>query len=220
MAQENGASTPWSTQDAYVNNNRVPELGTKHDDVCRGCVLGKYAKASFPRSDNITDGMLGLIHLDIYGSMSTRDLSGAEYFDNFIDDYSRKTWIYFLKTKDEVFNRLREFEALVENVTGKKIKVLRSDNGGEYIDKDFTDFCANEGIRREWTTLYNPHQNGAAERKNKTIIGVAKVMLYDQDLPRFLWVEECNTTVYIQNKTPHKALGKKTPEGVFTGKKP
>lgn len=188
--------------------------------MCRGCVLGKYAKASFPRSDNITDGMLGLIRSDIFGSMSTRDLSGAEYFDNFIDDSSRKTWIYFLKTKDEVFNRLREFEALVENVTGKKIRVLSSDNGGEYIDKDLIDFCAKEGIRREGTTLYNPQQIGVAGRENKTIVGAAKAMLYDQDLLRFLWVEECNTTVYIQNKTPHKALGKKTPEGVFMGKKP
>jgi transposase InsO family protein len=103
--------------------------------------------------------------------------------------HSRKTWIYFLKTKDEVFDRFREFKALVENATGKKIKVLRSDNGGEYIDKDFTDFCAKEGIKREWTTPYNPQQNGVAERKNRTIVGAAKAMLYDQDLPRFLWAE-------------------------------
>jgi len=61
-----------------------------------------------------------------------------------------------LKTKDEVFSRFKEFKALVENLTSKKIKVLHSDNGGEYVDKDFTDFCAKEGIRREWTTPYNP----------------------------------------------------------------
>ena len=81
--------------------------------------------------------------------MSTRSIGGSEDFVTFIDDHSRKTWIYFLKTKDEVFDRFREFTALVENLTGKKIKVLRSDNGGEYTDKEFTDFCAREGIRRE-----------------------------------------------------------------------
>lgn len=101
------------------------------------------------------------------GPMSTKSLSGAEYFVTFIDDHSRKTWTYFLKTKDEVFNRFKEFKALVENLSGKKIKVLCSDNGGEYVDKDFTDFCAREGIRREWIAPYNLERNGVAERRNK-----------------------------------------------------
>lgn len=69
----------------------IPKLGTEHDDVCRGCVLGKYAKAIFPRSDKKVDGVLGLIHLDICGLISTRALSGAKYFVTFIDDHSRKT---------------------------------------------------------------------------------------------------------------------------------
>ena len=198
----------------------VPELGIEHDDVCRGCRLGKYAKTTFPRSDNIVDGMLGLIRSDICGPMSTRALSGVEYFVTFIDDHSRKTWIYFLKTKDEVFDHFREFKIFVENATRKKIKVLCSDNGGKYIDKDFTEFCAKEDIKRKWTAPYNPQQNGVAERKNRTIVGAAKAMLYDYDLPRFLWVEACNTTVYIHNRNPHRALGKKTLEAVFTGKKP
>ena len=88
--------------------------------------------------------------------MSTNALSGAKYFVTFIDDNSRKTWIYFLKTKDEVFERFKEFKALVENLTGKWIKKLRLDNGGEYIDKDFTGFYAKEGITRDWITPYNP----------------------------------------------------------------
>lgn len=75
--------------------------------------------------------MLGLIHSNIYGSMSTRTLNGAEYFITFIDDHFRKTWIYLLKTKDEVFDHLIEFKDLVENDIGKKIKVFLLDNGGE-----------------------------------------------------------------------------------------
>ncbi|MCY6488074.1 hypothetical protein OYG14_11120, partial [Actinobacillus pleuropneumoniae] len=81
---------------------------------------------------------------------------------------SRKTWIYFLKSKDEVFGRFKEFKALVENLTRNKIKVLRSDNGRGYVDKDFTDFCAKEGIIIEWTTPDNLEQNGVAERINRT----------------------------------------------------
>ena len=141
----------------------------------------------------------------------------AEYFVTFIDDHSRKIWIYFLKTKDEVFNRFKEFKALVENLTRKRIKVLRSENGGEFIDKEFTGFCAREGIKREWTTPYNPKQNEVAKRKNHTIVEATKDMLYDQDMPKFLWDEACNTTVYNQNRTPHTALGKIMPESVFTG---
>lgn len=110
--------------------------------------------------------------------MFTKALSGAKYFLTFIDDHSRKTWIYFLKIKDEVFYRFKEFKALVENLIG--IKVLRSDNGGEYVNKDFIDFFAKEGIKREWTTPYNSEKNGVAERKNKTIVEEARAMMYDQ----------------------------------------
>jgi len=154
----------------------VPDLSTKRDDVCKGCALGKYAKEAFPRSKNRSKSVLGLIHLDICRQMSTKALSGVEYFVTFIDDHSRKTRIYFLKTKDEVFCRFKEFKALVENLTGKKIKVLRLDNGGEYVDKDFTDFCTRKGIRREWTAPYNPEQNGIAKRKNRTIVEATRAM--------------------------------------------
>ena len=82
----------------------VPELSTMRDDVCRWCVSGKYAKAAYHRSNNRAKSVLGLIHSNICGPMSTGALSGAEYFVTFIDDHSRKTWIYFLKTKDEVFD--------------------------------------------------------------------------------------------------------------------
>jgi hypothetical protein len=97
---------------------------------------------------------------------------------------------------------------------------LRSDNGGEYTSNDFKDFCKEVGIKRELTVSYNPQQNGVAKRKNQSIIGSAKAMIHDQDLPMFLWEEACNMTLYVQNKSPHKILGDKTPEETFTGVKP
>ena len=97
---------------------------------------------------------------------------------------------------------------------------MRSDNRGEYISKDFKVFCAQEGIRREWTVPYNPQQNGVAERKNRSIVGAVRSMLHDQSLPFFLWAEACSTVVYLQNRSPHRVLGSKTPEEVFMGKKP
>eukprot|EP00253_Pinus_taeda_P011752 PITA_11752 len=99
--------------------------------VCRGCALGKYTKFPFPASDNISTSILDLIHTDVSGRMSHVSLGGYEHYVIFIDDYSRRTWIYFLKTKDEVFSRFKDFKALVEKQIGRMIKVLRSDNGGE-----------------------------------------------------------------------------------------
>jgi hypothetical protein len=125
-----------------------------------------------------------------------------------------------MKTKGQVFSRFQEFKALVENQTGKKIRVSRSDNGGEYTSKKFMEFYAREGIRRELTVPYNPQQNGVAERKNRAIVGAARAMLHDQGLPLFLWAEACYTAVYLQNRSPHKAVGSMTPEEAFSGKKP
>jgi transposase InsO family protein len=95
--------------------------------------------------------------------MSIASITGSMYYVSFIDDFSHKTWIYFLKTKDEVFSRFQEFKALVENQTRKKIKVLRSNNGGEYTSKEFEGFCKEAGIKRELIVSYNPQQNGVAE---------------------------------------------------------
>ena len=108
----------------------------------------------------------------------------------------------------------------MENQTGRKIRVLRSDNGGEYTSKEFEGFCRQEGIRRQLVVSYTPEQNGVAERKNRSIVGAARAMLHDQSLPFFLWAEACSTVVYRQNRSPHRAVGNMTPEECFTGKKP
>jgi hypothetical protein len=199
---------------------RVQQISIEHQDVCRGCALGKFSKASFPSSDSRSARILDLVHTDVCGPMSRKSLSGCEYYLTFIDDYSRKTWIYFLKAKSEVFARFQEFGALVENQSRKRIKVLRSDNGGEYSSRQFVDFCAQHGIRRQMTVPYNPQQNGVAERKNWAITGAARSMLHDQSLPLYLWAEACATAVYLQNRSPHRILGKMTPEEAFTERRP
>ena len=104
--------------------------------------------------------------------MPSTYLSGYEYYVTFINDYSRKTWIYLLKTKDEVFGKFKEFKALIENHLERRIKTLRTDNGREYTSNEFESFCKEVGIKRELTTPYNPQRNGVAERKNRTIMEV------------------------------------------------
>ena len=100
--------------------------------------------------------ILDIVHSDICGPMQTTSLSECVYYASFIDDYCRKTWIYFLKKKDEVFEKFKEFKALVENLSKKKIKTLRSDNGRECTSSEFNKYCREAGIKRELTIPYNP----------------------------------------------------------------
>jgi transposase InsO family protein len=119
-----------------------------------------------------------------------------------------------------VFGKFKEFKALIENLSERNIKILRSDNGGEYTSKEFVIFCRDVWIKRDLTTPYNPQQNGVEERKNRTIMEEMKTMIHDQDLPMNLWEEATITEVYVQNRLSHTALGFKTPKEIFSIKKP
>jgi hypothetical protein len=188
--------------------------------MCNGCAQGKNIKNPFTKRDNKVEGVLEIIHSGVCGPMPSSSISGYVYYVSFIDDYSCKTWVYILKSKDEVFSKFKEFKDLIENISERNIKILRSDNGGEYTSKEFVKFCKDVGIKREVTTPYNPQQNGVAERKNKTIMEAVKTMIHDQYLPMCLWVEVAMIAAYVKNQLSHSALELKTPEEMFTGKKP
>ena len=132
-------------------------------------------------------------------------LSGCLYYVLFIDDHSWKSWIYFLKAKSETFDKFKGFKALIENQIGRHIRILRSDNEGEYESNEIDDFCREAGIKKELTVSYNPQQNGVAKKKIRTICEAAKAMLIDLDLPLSLWVEAACIVVYIQ-RTKTEAL--------------
>ena len=112
----------------------LPMLHVDHDGICRGCALSKNTKGSFPKSESRSKRILDLVHFDLCGPMTVTSLGGYNYYVTFIDDQSRKMWIYFLKTKEseEVVSKFKEFKAEVENLSGRKLKILRSDNGREY----------------------------------------------------------------------------------------
>ncbi|KAI4351083.1 hypothetical protein L6164_005468 [Bauhinia variegata] len=104
-------------------------------------------------------------------------LGGAKYFVSFIDDYSRRCWVYPIKRKADVFSVFKMYKAQLELESGKKIKCLRSDNGGEYTSKEFAEFCDQEDIKKQFTTAYTPQQNGVAERMNRTLLKRTRAML-------------------------------------------
>jgi len=156
----------------------------------------------------------------VCGPFSVASTAKHRYYVIFVDEFSRKCWIFFMQKKSETFSKFCEFKALLEKESGKQVKALKSDNGGEYISGEFKYFCSTEGIRRELIAPHNPQQNGVAEQKNRMIVGAARAMLHDQGLPMHLWAEACNTVVYVQNRCPHRVLGMSTPKEVFSGKKP
>ena len=133
----------------------LPEFQAKHDGICKGCAKGNNTKKTFPSSESKAKGILEIIHSDVCGPMSSNSLSGYAYYF-FIDDFSRKTWVYFMKNKDEVFSKFKEFKALIENHTEKKIKTFQSDNGGEFTSNEFKEVCKDSGIKRELSTPCNP----------------------------------------------------------------
>jgi hypothetical protein len=116
------------------------EVKVDHEGVCNGCAQGKNIKNPFPKRYSKAEGVLELIQLDVCGPMPSSSISGYVYYVSFIDDYSHKTWVYLLKSKDEVFSKFKEFKALIKNLSERKIKILRSDNGGEYTSKEFVNY--------------------------------------------------------------------------------
>jgi len=166
---------------------------------------------SFPSGGKRTKHILELVHNDVFGPVKVPSLGKSVYYVSFIDDFSRNKWIYFLKKKSEVFDRFKEFKALVENQTEKKIKVLRIDNGGEFCSKEFEEFCKKCGIAWQKTTPYTPQQNAVAERMNKTLMERVRSMLNGVGLGQEFWVEAVDTTCYLVNRSPSLVLEDKTP---------
>ena len=123
------------------------------------------------------------MHSDVWGPAQVSSLGGSHYYVIFIDDSTRKTWVYYLKQKFDVFETFKKWKSLVENETGKKLKFLRSNNGGEYCSKSFEDYCSVNGIIRQKTVPGTPQENGVSERMNKTIMECARSMRLSVGLP-------------------------------------
>ena len=191
------------------------------NEICDGCLVGKQSRNVFNkalpmRSSNVLD----VVHSDVCGPFDEKSLGGNRYFITFVDEYSRKMWIYLIQTKDEVFDVFKRFKVLVENQSSKKLKILRTDGGGEYTSKKFESFCVENGVEHEVTAPYTPQHNGLAERRNRTILDMARCMVKHRNLPKSFWGEAVNTAVYVLNRCPTKKLKDKVPEEVWSGKKP
>ncbi|KAL5819203.1 hypothetical protein ACOSQ4_023045 [Xanthoceras sorbifolium] len=228
VANSDGKSNLWHQRLGHMSEKgmktllskgKLPDLKAVDVGLCEDCIFGKQKKVSFAKIGKIPKAeKLELVHTDVWGPSPVSSLSGSLYYVTFIDDSTRKVWVYFLKKKSEVFDTFRKWKAMVENETGLKIKRLRSDNGGEYRDSRFREFCANSGIKMEKTVPMTPQQNGVAERMNRTLNERARSMRLHAGLPKMLWAEAVNTAAYLINRGPSVPLDGGIPEEVWSGK--
>ncbi len=194
---------------------------TQTAELCESCVKGKLHKSKFPNTGRKrAEKPLELVHSDLCGKMNSKSLSGAEYFLTFIDDKTHYTWVYALKKKHEVFQKFTEWKAMVERESGHQLKILRTDNGGEYTSNQFKEYLKAEGIRHELTIPKTPEQNGVAERMNRTLLESVCSILIGTKLPQRFWAECLSTAVYLRNRSPTKSVVGMTPFEAWNGYKP
>lgn len=194
---------------------------SKTPEYCESCIKGKQSRKPFPykKDKQVAQNKLDLIHSDLAGPMDVESWGGKKYMFTFIDDSTRKVFCYFLENKSEVPEIFKTFCLMVENQTDRKIKVLRTDNGGEYCNERLRNFLQSRGIKHELTVPYTPEQNGVAERYNRTILEKVRSMLADSNSQKQMWAEAANTAVYLLNRSPAKKIRGATPEEKWIGKK-
>ncbi|KAJ9555801.1 hypothetical protein OSB04_010415 [Centaurea solstitialis] len=207
-----------------VKNNLVRGLPAKEfssDDHCVACLKGKQHKNSHKSKEvNTISSPLQLLHMDLFGPTNVMSIGKKSYCLVIVDDYSRFTWVYSLRTKDETSGLIKPFVTRVENKTNLRVKVIRSDNGTEFKNADLNSFCEEKGIERQYSAPRTPQQNGVAERRNRTLIEAARTMLADSKLPITFWAEAVNTACYVQNRVLIVKSKGKTPYELFEKKKP
>ncbi|KAL0546602.1 hypothetical protein IC582_016514 [Cucumis melo] len=186
---------------------------------CTICVESKFHKKPFKPVEYRTTDLLELIYSDLADFRTTTSRGGKNYYVSFVDDYSRFTKIYLIKTKNEAGSMFLKFKAESENQLGKRIKRLRSDRGGEYSDKTLKEFCESNGIIHEFTAPYSPQQNGIAERKNRTLKEMMNAMLLSSDLSDNMWGEVVLSACFVLNRILYKRLDK-TPYELWKGHAP
>jgi transposase InsO family protein len=184
--------------------------------VCEGCIYGKHCRTPFTESHTSRE-LMELVHSDLIGPIRVPSINRARYVLTFIEHRSRYPKCYFLMSKDSevVLERFKEYKAWAENITERKIKVLRTDGGREYINMHMKAYLTGHGIEHQHTVPYTPQQNGIAERFNRTVMERTRAILHSQHLPSKLWAEVLDTIRYLYTIGPIRALKDSTPSMVF-----
>lgn len=199
------------------NSVAVESLKSSNSIVCEPCQSGKQSRLPFGVREYTATCVLELLHIDLCGPIEPKSLSGCSYFMMIVDDYSRKFFVCFLRNKSDAFDAFVDIKVKLERQTGKPVKKIRSDNGGEFVNRHFGELCRREGIDHQLSVPYTPQQNGVVERANRTVVEKTRCMLADCNLNNKFWAEAVNTAVYLYNRLPSSAIDWNIPEERWTG---
>jgi Reverse transcriptase (RNA-dependent DNA polymerase)/Integrase core domain/gag-polypeptide of LTR copia-type/GAG-pre-integrase domain len=186
---------------------------------CDTCRFAKQTRLPFPTSITKVEKCFDLIHSDVWGPSPVESYNHYKYYVTFIDDFSKTTWVYLLKTKNEVFSCFQEFFNFITNQYNAQVKVFRSDNGTEYMNKDFTIFFKQHGILHQTTCIHTPQQNGVSERKNRHLLEKTRALLLQNNVPKKFWSDAILTATYLINRLPSPNLNNLSPLEILKGRK-
>ena len=198
-------------------NIMLPSISFKSD--YEACILGKHCKFVFSRSSTIYENCFDLIHSDVWTALCL-SIEHHKYFVTFIDEKSKYTWITLMQSKDRVLEAFINFQNYVSNHFNAKIKILRSDNGGEYTSNAFKQHLAKYEMIHQTSCPYTPQQNGVAERKNRHLMEVARSMIFHTSMPKSYWGDVVLTACYLINRIPTRILQDQSPYQVLNKTKP
>ena len=196
----------------------LPNLSFKNEN-CETCILGKHCKSVFPKSMTIYKKCFDLVHSDVW-TAHCASRENYKYFVTFIDEKSKYTWLTLIQNKNRVFEAFINFQNYVSNHFNAKIKIFRSDNGGEYTSHVFKQHLAKHGIIHQTSCPYTPQQNGVAERKNRHLMEVARSMMFHTNVPKRFWGDAVVSACYLINRIPTKVLQDISPFQVLNKIKP
>lgn len=152
-------------------------------DSCNTCHKAKQQRLSFTSSSSRATSVFDLVHVDLWGPYKHRSMNNESYFLTIVDDYTRATWTLLLTDKTQVFPKITVFFNMVQTQFGTKIKVIRSDNGTEFVNRRMTEFLNSRGVLHQRSCAYTPQQNGIVERKHKHLLQVARALMFQSGLP-------------------------------------
>lgn len=188
---------------------------------CKVCAIGKQSRAPFKHTGTHAKAILELVHSDICGPMPVKSFGGNKYFVTFIDDFSRNVTVVPIKEKSQALSEFIKFKTICENQFSKKVmKIIRTDNGKEYVNHDFDQYLLKHGIIHQKSAPYVHEQLGVAERMNRTLMERVRCMLYDTNMKHIFWAEAVTTAAYLINRTPCRDQKNTTPHEIWTGMKP
>lgn len=187
---------------------------------CKICLLAKMTRSSHSPKNIKSNEPLEKVHTDLSGIIRTPSVGNIRYFLTFIDDYTRFTTVYLLKSKEEVFEKFVEYKAFVENKFSRKIKKLRSDNGTEYTNHRFQLLIKESGIDHQFTEVNTPQQNGVSERMNRTIENGVRSVLIESGIKSRFWPYAVQYVVQTRNCSPNSSVNHQIPYKMWHGEEP